>query len=391
MFARVERWRMRVARAIHGPRMMHPAYTRLLPGVRGPAVVRLPDPGATVWTDGLLLAVAEYYSQAKEGAGASPPSLWDEQALARRDFIRALETRDVQALRAAFSDLFGGVLLNGMAHGSSLFAEETANPYERGFFGLRTLDCLLALAEARGVKAVANFAQAKLPRLMADLQPDVAALSAALEEELGFSLDMPAAGAPYLADFGGRRLAPDVLRHGYVAARLGELGLGRNDPILEIGGGFGMLAFLAARAGLGPYAILDLPFVGAIQYGWLGAVLGPNRVGGAHGQQSGPGSVTLVAPGSLLREPGTQHWSMVVNCDSLPEIPADIARAYLRAMRGRTPYFLSINQEAEKPHNGIAQNRVLSLTQEVGGFRRVYRFRHWLEQGYVEELYEVAP
>lgn len=390
MSSRVERWHMRFARAIHGPRMMHPAYTRLLPGVQTPPVVRLSDPGPAVWTDGLLLATADYYRQAQEGAGVSPPSLWDEQALARRDFLRALETNDVAALRAAFSDLFGGVLLNGMAHGSSLFAEEVSNPYERGFFGLRTLDCLLALAEARGVKAVANFAQAKLPRLMADLRPDVTALAAGLEDELGFSLDMPAAGAPYLADFGERRFAPDMLRHSYVAARLRELGLGQDDPILEIGGGFGMLAFLAARAGLGPYTILDLPFVGAIQHGWLGAVLGPSRVGGAHGQQAGAGSVTLLPPSSLLDEPGIQQWSMVVNCDSFPEIPADIARAYLRAIRGRTPYFLSINQEAEKPHNGIPQHRVLNLTREVGGFRRVYRFRHWLEQGYVEELYEVS-
>ncbi|MCH7799018.1 MAG: hypothetical protein IID28_11335, partial [Planctomycetes bacterium] len=79
---------------------------------------------------------------------------------------------------------------------------------------------------------------------------------------------------------------------------------------------------------------------------------------------------------------------LVINCDSLPEIGRETALHYLRQIRRISRRFLSINQETRKTHNGIAQNWVSELVEQAGGFQRVYRFRHWMEQGYVEELYE---
>jgi uncharacterized phage protein gp47/JayE len=64
------------------------------------------------------------------------------------------------------------------------------------------------------------------------------------------------------------------------------------------------------------------------------------------------------------------------------------ALGYLREIRRLAPRFVSINQEVQKVHGGAQQNRVAELAEEAGGFRRASRHRHWMEQGYVEEVFE---
>jgi len=73
----------------------------------------------------------------------------------------------------------------------------------------------------------------------------------------------------------------------------------------------------------------------------------------------------------------------------MPEMDAGIARDYIRTIgsivrRG----FLSINQEAMAPAPGGAQHWVHDLARSDGSLVCRSRSRWWMEQGYVEELYE---
>lgn len=374
--------RAKLARIRYAPRLTHPAFTRPLLGVAPPPLVRLANEQSP--DDGLLARVAACFAGARRLNASATASMWDEHEHLRSPFIAALAAADLAALRAAFDELFGGVLLDGMSHGSSLFAEEARNPYGRGFVGLRTVDCLLALAEAVGEAPVPCYAQMTLPRYLDSLAGDHAALLARVEQRLGFPLGMPAAGRPYVVRFGARATAPDVLRHAYLAHRLREMGYGPASRVLEIGGGFGMFALCARRAGLGHVTIVDLPFVGAIQMGYLGAATGAAEVAGLGEPEA---AVTLMPPDSVAAL-ADDSFDVVVNCDSLPEMGRDTALGYLREIRRLAPRFVSINQEVQKPHGGAAQNRVAALAAEAGGLRRMSRYRHWMEQGYVEEVFE---
>ena len=110
-----------------------------------------------------------------------------------------------------------------------------------------------------------------------------------------------------------------------------------------------------------------------------------------------PCGSTAKCAGGLRIEPYWRLYSepenacdFVVNSDSLPEMGEATARDYLGHIRRvcRTA-FLSINQEAKAHYGGTEpQNCVRELIDKLGGFRCTSRQRHWLRQGYVEEVFE---
>lgn len=372
----------KLQRVLHAPRTTHPAFTRPLIGLRGPRVERLEACAAP--SDELLRRICACFRNGRLLNDGATPSMWDAHEAIRAPLIAALAGDDIQALRALLLDLFGGNLIDGMSHGNRMFADERLNPYSPRFVALRTIDCLHSLAEATGEKPAPSFAQMGLQGYLSTLKDDDGALLARLERRIGFGLDMPAVGRPYICRLGGCATAPDILRHAYLAHRLREMGYGPDSRVLEIGGGFGMLALCARRAGIGHVTIIDLPFVNAIQMGYLGTALGSDEVSGVTEEER---PVRLLPPDAIAGLPDNS-FDIVVNCDSLPEMGRATAGNYLREIRRLAPCFLSINQEAQKVHQGLAQNLVPALVDEVGGFRRRLRFRHWMEQGYVEELYE---
>jgi hypothetical protein len=53
--------------------------------------------------------------------------------------------------------------------------------------------------------------------------------------------------------------------------------------------------------------------------------------------------------------------------------------------------FLSVNQESQAAQSEAARQGVVGeVIREVGGFKRSYRFRHWLRPGYIEELFRIS-
>jgi hypothetical protein len=181
----------------------------------------------------------------------------------------------------------------------------------------------------------------------------------------------------------------------YVALRISELLKGVYRPrICEIGGGTGYVAYWCDQIGLTDYTIVDLPTVGAVQAYFLAQNLGSERIvlSGELRNNLSDGCVKLISGTDFIH--GTFAFDILVNCDSFPEMSGPVIREYLR--RGYSVFrrLLSINQEtmAWRPGGPVDfQERVGDVLEEIGGFRRLFRFPFWMRPGYVEEVYETLP
>ncbi len=66
---------------------------------------------------------------------------------------------------------------------------------------------------------------------------------------------------------------------------------------------------------------------------------------------------------------------------------------YLRQINRTTKqFFLSMNQEGRQPQT-VPDNLQLVVPQLISqledSYERLYRFRYWVREGYIEELYKI--
>ena len=345
------------------------------------------------FSDELLKRVCSIYEKGSQNYSVVG-DIWQENEKRTAAYIDALKRNDLPFLRSCFENILIGDLLEGMAHANGIVIDEERNPYTPDYFMLRVADTLLSLGEAVGCYQVHSFAQMSLQQYIGHVNPAFEQLIEDIESHLGFSIGMPTDGNPPVIQAGAKKLNPDSIQHAYTAFRIRETLRDVSNPrILEIGGGYGMTALMSHRAGLRNYLIADLPFVSSFQLGYLGSVLGSDRVA-SHADPDfkldAPFDIALCSPDRLAEIPD-QSLDLVVNVDSIPEMPPEVGRNYLREIkricRGK---FLSINQEAQKQHLGLKQSRVWDMIRKEGGFQQLARYRHWMEQGYVEEIYSCS-
>jgi hypothetical protein len=249
-----------------------------------------------------------------------------------------------------------------------------------------TLNKMVALAESSGA------VDAKHPDRAADglaVAGGVEELMERVESRLGLPLDFPDVGAAYGTRLAGRLITNDTPDQVYAAARvraairatLAE----RTSPlsVVEIGGGYGGMAYWLMRmAGL-RYAIVDLPVVNVLQGYFLSQALGHAEVS-LYGEERG--TVALVPTHAL--ESVAVPFDVLVNKDSMPEMPREAIVEYLEWARTCcTGIFYSCNHESRVPFDGAPQNVVPEVLASVGGFELVGRDISWLRRGYVEEVY----
>jgi hypothetical protein len=258
------------------------------------------------------------------------------------------------------------------------------------FLHYRFTDVLVSLAEAVGAARVTAMLQ-DAPAHLQPLNRNLNDLYTHTVARLGFDPAFPAIGAAYGFHIAGRTATIDSLTHAYTAYRLGQLDAGGADAtVYELGGGYGCLAMLAHRAGIGRYTVFDLPWVNALQGYFLILAL-PHEAVRLYGETPSPtsGTVSLLPYWKLADEPAGAC-DVFVNSDSLPEMGYDTARGYLPHIRRVTrKAFLSINQEAKAAVPGVGpQQCVRELIEADGGFICRSRQRHWVRSGYVEEVFE---
>jgi hypothetical protein len=110
-----------------------------------------------------------------------------------------------------------------------------------------------------------------------------------------------------------------------------------------------------------------------------------------YGEEKAKDTIKVLPYWSIL-EVSDQSFDVSANQDSFPEIDEEMVKFYLREIvRTTNKYLLSINQETQSPHpDGRLQLVVSSLTKLYPEYQRVSRFRYWIREGYVEEVYKCA-
>jgi len=329
-------------------------------------------------------AIAAFAHSAPVAAGP----VWDALlAGPQRDLAEWLARGEADRLAGDLAALGRSEAAQGYFGGGGQHRRCANDPAYAQLLAAWTHDKTLSLAEAVGAVRI------ELPENGAwgeSINNSTAELFAAIETRLGLDLSPPTHVGAYLGvDAGGRVLQMRVIEAIYAAWRLKQIADAHGTQrVCEIGAGAGLTAYYAALFGIDDYAIVDLPTMNAVQaYMLLGSRVG-DRVA-LHGEDRA-GTIRILPPEAFADlAPGTID--LLYNQDSLPEIEPNAARAYLRdAGRIGVRLFLSINQEAHLPVEGGCQRSVPELVADTGGFVLRSRHRHWLRQGYAEELYARA-
>lgn len=129
--------------------------------------------------------------------------------------------------------------------------------------------------------------------------------------------------------------------------------------ICEIGGGAGQFAYYMHKFGFKNYSIVDLPTISVSQMYFLGTNIGR-------------GKVNFLSPNDF-----DGKYDVVINVDSMPEMPESSAREYIEKIAKNTRYFLSVNQERR-------DFTVQNLCREQNMFQ-LSRNLFWFRKGYVIE------
>jgi hypothetical protein len=301
---------------------------------------------------------------------------------------RALTAGDPRVLNEQLRWLFRRPFLAGIST-----PIDYEDPSASRYWALLTYDRLTSLAEAVGAVRTECPEQGLTGRVFVE---GIEALPERIETTLGISLDYPRIGAPYGILVGGRLVMRETARHLYAAVSLREAMDAhlRRSPekeahIVEIGGGFAgaaMWYLRLPRRRTGTYTIIDLPLMNAFQAYFLGEVYGAQSLQ-LFGEEAGGAPIRLLPP-QMLRGSQPIAADVVLNQDSMPELSAKAAREYLAWMQAHVSgLFLSCNQEAATPVDGIPQLVVAELAAEFDGLVRIGRRPSWVRRGYVEEVY----
>jgi hypothetical protein len=299
------------------------------------------------------------------------------------DCLEILRRKDAEALAVYLREFYAQAISHGTYQGAIATASLQSNG-SNAAAGFQ--DMLASYAESLGVLRVEDPVQHGHYGENLYLPPEE--IVAAIDSKLRIATVPPSiAGRKFgIATKNGILNGAD-LRAAYAAHRIQELiGHLPKPSVCEIGGGIGSAAFFCQRLGIGDVTIIDLPIVAVMQAYFLIQALPETRVV-LCGERDDAGPAIRLLPPSFF---GRRSFDLVYNQDSFPEMHRDHVVDYLKGVRKIAPALLSINQEAEGPQTADSVQLVVhDVVEAVGGFRRVYRFPHWLRQGYVEELYTV--
>jgi putative sugar O-methyltransferase len=309
--------------------------------------------------------------------------MWADFSQIFVDFGTVLESRNVQKVSEILLNVCTTPLVSGFSSYHS-FAAITQDLRSRMFESYLTIDRMLSLAESVG----AAYPQCPYQGRWGYHDLDATALVNRIKLRIPFDITPPKAGggAFGMQTSDGIISISDILAI-YVANRANSiLSDCAQKTICEIGGGSGTLACYLARTCAETIMIADLPIVSVIQGYYLMKSVGLKSVN-LSGESATPEHKIRLIPYWEFDDIPSKSVSLFINTDSMPEIDHDIAEHYIGLIKDKASNaFLSINQETQADNHGVVQD----LVEKAGGFRRVYRFPHWMLLGYVEELYKIA-
>ena len=309
------------------------------------------------------------------------------------ELIHLLLEENINGLGTYLRDAHNRGITQGVTQGAMVTEALRTNPATALFVRSQFVDYLVSLAEYLGILDVESPEQ--YGEWAENLHCDPELLLAEIEAKLGISVVAPdVVGSLFgLATSRGILSGRDLLAL-YGVLRLRDIvqqsGLD-NEGVCEIGGGLGGAAYYSTLLGTHTHTIIDLPLLNVLQGYYLMRAL-PGKTVTLYGEPSTECPSVRILP-TWEFERSENRYSMLFNMDSMPEIHIDYSLGYLRrAKLNVSHYFLSINQEArapQSPNTNTKHTVVRDLVSTAGGYERLYRFRHWLRPGYVEELYRI--
>jgi hypothetical protein len=331
--------------------------------------------------------VVDAYHAAMRSAQAPAPSMWGAIEQQHAEFFAAVKSRDITTVQSTLARLFHTPLIWGLGRVHPLTPVHIKSGQPEGV-QIQVTDALVSLAEATGSARITCIEQQGVPAHLAALRVDVHALLDAIVQRTRLDVEMPKVGGNYGCTIAGRQVSIDSLVHAYTPYRLRQLGVEPRERIVEIGGGYGCLAYVFRRNRFEDYTVVDLPWVNLLQ-GYVLIMTLPADDVSLYGEPDRPVKVRPFWEFSRLAD---RSVDVVINTDSLPEIGEETGRRYIadiaRVMRH---YFLSINQEAMVEYPGVGhQLHVNGLAAEEPRLALLHRQRYWMRQGYVEEVFAPA-
>jgi hypothetical protein len=302
-------------------------------------------------------------------------------------FHRLIAEGDVQGFALYMNNAMRETITHGLGPGRQVFEAMATSGEGQAANVLILIDRLASVAEAIGARRCENPEQGTYG---AAVQRDATEIVRGIEAVLGVPIGRPAVMGNFGLLVDGAIIDVRVPDDAYTAYRVHSLlapfGLG---PVCEIGAGLGGTALQALRMGVPRYMIADIPVMNIVQGWFLAHTLGPQHV-----QLFGEpdiGQAVKLLPYWEFYNPAN-HFDLVVNRDSLPEIPAEHAIGYIDEIARRRCHLLSINQEGcESAAQGdLRQLWVRDLVAKSQGFRCLGRHRAWTREGYVEEFFAPA-
>lgn len=334
----------------------------------------------------LARRVATAFSHAKHVPDAG--AVWEPLLREKQGNLESwLSLNDVAELAQDLSALGRSEAAQGFFGGAGQHRKCAADPAFAQLLAAWTYDKLLSLAEALGT---IRLEMPETGDWGENLKLSATELWASVQAALDVDLTPPSNVGGFLGiEAAGDVIQMRVVEAVYTAYRLKQLveTRGLSGSICEIGGGAGLTAYYAVLLGIRNYTIIDLPTMNAVQ----GYLLGGSSIGPSIALlgESTDGRTVQILPPDAFRDLVPGSIDILYNQDSFPEIETQAALGYLEdSGKLNIPLFLSINQEAHLPTGSGHQYSVPELIAKVGGYRATSRHRHWLRQGYVEELYE---
>jgi hypothetical protein len=356
-------------------------------------------PALPVTAEDVSLCERLLAAYAKATETGLPPSetvskIWASMLARYGKLMSALDAADAELLATTLSSMFKEAFLYGIASADGYPGSQTWIGAK--IWSQKYLENVVALAEYLGVVRTECPEQGIIGYAFKDGAEE---LVRKIESAIGISIGFPEIGAAYGVRIGDSLITFESPEHIYVAFRINEAidaYLDRErvaEPhIVEIGAGFGGTAhwLLKIRQAVASYTIIDLPIINILQGYFLAKAFGASEVS-FFGEDNARGATPdgiRVWPTHALDSIEDESVDVLINQNSMPEIPEHIVEGYLKwAKKKVAGIFYSYNQEAFSPVEDVPQVLVPEALRRAGGFKRLTRNYSWIRRGYVEEIY----
>jgi hypothetical protein len=344
--------------------------------------------------------IAAYRKATDAEYSGAVSEIWTTMLTRYGKLQKALEEGRAEHLAQTLSSMFREAFLFGISTADTYPGSQTR--IGARIWSQRCLEDLVSLAEYVGAVRTECLEQGEIGWAFKDGAED---LIAKIEQAIGTAISFPDIGAPYGIRIGDALITFEMAEHVYVAVRINEainsyVAETQSDSsphIVEIGAGFGGTALwlLKLRRDVGSYTIIDLPLINVLQGYFLAKAFGGENVS-LYGEDASGDNATAATPKPLVRvRPnhsldalGGAGVDVLVNENSMPEMPQHVVESYLAWAKQRVRgIFYSYNHEAYSPFDNVPQVLVPEVLQRVGGFKRLSRNYSWVRRGYVEEIY----